>query len=81
MKKKLLFFLILAVLFLACKLKLSENMGTVVLDLRDDSRALDADGIPILNNTRMSLRIRSSKGLEEKHYEPTEEKSCKESFL
>ena len=80
MKKKILFILALAVLFSACKMKLSENIGTVVIDFGSNERAVDTNGLPFIKDAAMSLEIISSNGSEKKDFAAGQEKTWSSSF-
>ena len=75
MKKKILFILALAVLFSACKMKLSENIGTVVIDFGSNERAVDSNGLPFIKDAEMSLKVISSNGSEKKDFAAGQEKT------
>ena len=80
MKKKILFILALAVLFSACKMKLSENIGTVVIDFGGNERAVGSNGLPVIKDAAMSLEIISSNGSEKKDFAAGQEKTWSGSF-
>ena len=81
MKKKILFILALAVLFSACKMKLSENIGTVVIDFGSNERAVDSKGLPVLKDASMSLEINSpSQGTKKIDFATGKEKKWSGSF-
>ena len=80
MKKKILFVLALAAVLSACKMKLSENTGTVVIDFGGNERAVDSNGLPIIKDAAMSLEIISSNGSEKKEFAAGQEKTWSGSF-
>ena len=81
MKKKILFILALAaVLLSACKMKLSENTGTVIIDFGSNERAVDTNGLPFIKDAEMSLEITSSNGSEKKEFAAGQEKTWSGSF-
>ena len=81
MKKKILFILALAaVLLSACKMKLSENTGTVIIDFGSNERAVDTNGLPFIKDAEMSLEIISSNGSEKKEFAAGQEKTWSGSF-
>ena len=81
MKKKILFILALAVLFSACKMKLSENIGTVVIDFGSNERAVDSKGLPVLKDASMRLEINSpSQGTKKIDFATGKEKKWSGSF-
>jgi len=81
MKKKILFILALAVLFSACKMKLSENIGTVVIDFGSNERAVDSKGLPVLKDASMRLEINSpSQGTQKIDFATGKEKKWSGSF-
>ena len=82
MKKKILFVLALAaVLLSACKMKLSENIGTVVIDFGGNERAVDSKGLPVIKDAAMSLEINSaSQGIQKIDFAAGQEKTWSGSF-
>ena len=80
MKKKILFVLALAAVLSACKMKLSENTGTVVIDFGGNERAVDSNGLPVIKDAAMSLEIISSNGSEKKEFAAGQEKTWSGSF-
>ena len=80
MKKKILFILALAAVLSACKMKLSENTGTVVIDFGGNERAVDTNGLPFIKDAEMSLEITSSNGSEKKEFAAGQEKTWSGSF-
>ena len=80
MKKKILFILALAIVFSACKMKLSENTGTVVIDFGGNERAVGSNGLPVIKDAAMSLEIISSNGSEKKILQAGQEKTWSGSF-
>jgi len=81
MKKKILFILALAaVLLSACKMKLSENTGTVIIDFGSNERAVESNGLPVIKDAEMSLEIISSNGSEKKEFAAGQEKTWSGSF-
>lgn len=81
MKKKILFILALAaVLLSACKMKLSENTGTVIIDFGSNERAVDTNGLPFIKDAEMSLEITSSNVSEKKEFAAGQEKTWSGSF-
>ena len=80
MKKKILFVLILAAVFSACKMKLFENTGTVVIDFGSNERAVDSNGLPFIKDAEMSLEVISSNGSEKKDFAAGQEKTQSASF-
>ena len=80
MKKKILFVLALAAVLSACKMKLSENTGTVVIDFGGNERAVDSNGLPVIKDAAMSLEIISSNGSEKKDFAAGQEKTWSGSF-
>jgi len=81
MKKKILFVLALAVVLSACKMKLSENTGTVVIDFGNTERAVGSNGLPIIKDAAMSLEINSpSTGRQIVNFSSGEEKKWSGNF-
>ena len=81
MKKKILFILILAAVLSACKMKLSENTGTVVIDFGSTERKLDSNGLPFIKDAAMSLEINSaSQGIQKIDFAAGQEKTWSGSF-
>ncbi|UTY24333.1 hypothetical protein [Treponema denticola] len=81
MKKKILFILALAaVLLSACKMKLSENTGTVIIDFGSNERAVDTNGLPVIKDAAISLEIISSNVSEKIDFAAGQEKTWSGSF-
>jgi len=81
MKKKILFVLALAAVLSACKMKLSENTGTVVIDFGSTERKLDSNGLPFIKDAAMSLEINSaSQGIQKIDFAAGQEKKWSGSF-
>jgi len=81
MKKKILFILALSAVLSACKMKLSENTGTVLIDFESTERAVGSNGLPIIKDAEMSLEINSlSKGSLTADFSSDQEKIWSGSF-
>ena len=86
MKKSILpFFILISFLFISCKQamfeksKVPQGYGTVVIGIagNDATRAVDSDGLPVLKDSKMTIKVTKDDGtsITEKHFTESETKT------
>lgn len=86
MKKSIIpFFILISFLFISCKQamfeksKVPQGYGTVVIGIagNDATRAVDSDGLPVLKDSKMTIKVTKDDGtsITEKHFTESETKS------
>lgn len=78
MKKIIFLFLALVLLFSACKMSLSENMGVVVIGIDGSlARQIGENGLPVLSKAQMTISVAKTGGgqIESKDFSADDEKT------